>query len=136
MEGRKWRILKGELDDVVRRALLAAERNKEVCGLLVDNGYFLELVLMRNKSRKSGRFAFYYGEIRGIEKASRRLGHKIVGTFFSLLSSPAETGVGEFETSVEGALSLSISPAGGKTALSYTDGEKKVVEFMLLTGWE
>ncbi len=137
MEGRRWRILKGELDDAVRRAVLAAARRREICGLLIDNGYFLELVFMRNKSRTPQKCAFYFGEVRGIEKACRKVGHRIIGTFHSFPSSSAEMGDDHIENGVEGSLLLVISSTEKKATLWQTeDGEAKKAQFVLLTGWE
>ncbi len=137
MEGRRWRILKGELDDAVRRAVLAAARRREICGLLIDNGYFLELVFMRNKSRMPRKCAFYFGEVRTIEKACRKLGHRIIGTFHSFPSSPTEMGDGHVENGVEGSLLLVISSTEKSATLWQTEGgEAKGAQFVLLTGWE
>ena len=137
MEGRKWRILKGELDDAVRRAVLASARRREICGLLIDNGYFLKLVFMRNKSRTPHKCAFYFGEVRSIEKACRKLGHRIIGTLHSFPSSPAEIGEGHIENGVEGSLLLVISSTEKSAALWQTEnGSAKQAPFVLLTGWE
>jgi proteasome lid subunit RPN8/RPN11 len=137
MEGRRWRILKGELDDAVRRAVLASARRREICGLLIDNGYFLELVSMRNKSHTADKCAFYFGEVRTIEKACRKVGHRIIGTFHSFPSSPAEMGDGHVENGVEGSLLLAINPAEKNATLWHTEGGKaKKAQFVLLTGWE
>jgi len=137
MEGRKWRILKGELDDAVRRAVLAAARRREICGLLIDNGYLLELVFMRNKSRTADRCAFYFGEVRSIEKACRKLGHRIIGSFHSFPSSFGEADNGAIEGGVEGSLLLVISSAEkGATLWQIENGERERAPFVLLTGWE
>ncbi len=135
MEDKKWRIFEGDLYEGISRATLAAQRKKEIGGLLVDNGYFLEFAPLRNKSRKGGRASFYYSEIRGIEKASRKLGHRIVGTFQSLLPPRAEDGVGDIEGNIEGTLLLIISPTKRKAVLWETnDGKWERVEFVLLRG--
>jgi len=137
MEGRRWRILEGELDDVMRRAVVASARRREICGLLIDNGYFLELVFMRNKSRTPDKCSFYFGEVRTIEKACRKVGHRIIGTFHSLPSPPREIGDGHIENGVDGSLLLAINPAEKNATLWQTEGGKaKKAQFVLLTGWE
>lgn len=55
----------------------------EICGLLVDNGYFIELTQVTNKTKRWGGFSFYAHEIRLIEKAVRFMKHEIIGTFHS-----------------------------------------------------
>ena len=138
MEGRRWRILKGELDDAVRRAVLAAARKREICGLLIDNGYFLELVFMRNKSRTPSKCAFYFGEVMAVEKACRKVGHRIIGTFHSFPASCAEAeGDGHIDNSVDGSLLLVISSTEKKATLWQTeDGGTKKAPYIVLTGWE
>ena len=64
-------------------AKLAKAGGKELCGLILDNGYFLELVLVRNKSKRSGGFSFNFGEVSAIQKMARLCNHEIVGTFHS-----------------------------------------------------
>jgi len=137
MGGRRWRILDGELDDAVRRAVLAAARRREICGLLVDNGYFLELVFLRNKSRMPNKCTFYFGEVRAIEKACRKMGHRIIGTFHSLPSSSAEIGDDRIENGVEGSLLFVISSTEKRATLWQTeDGLTKETQFVLLTSWD
>ena len=137
MEGRKWRMLEGELDDAVKRAVLAAARRREICGLLIDNGYFLELIFMRNKSRMPNKCAFYFGEVRTMEKACKKVGHRVIGTFHSFPSSSAEMGDDRIENGVEGSLLLVISSTEKKATLWQTEeGQVKQVPFTLLTGWE
>jgi len=137
MEGRKWRILEGDLDDAVKRAVLAAARGREICGLLIDNGYFLELISMRNKSRIPDKCAFYFGEVRTIEKACRKVGHRIIGTFHSFPGSSADIGEQRVENGVDGTLLLVISSTEKKATLWQTEGRQaKQAPFTLLTGWE
>jgi len=137
MEGRKWRILEGELGDAVKRAVLAAAKGREICGLLIDNGYFLELIFMRNKSRIPNKCAFYFGEVRAIERACRKVGHRIIGTFHSFPASVADIGGQRVENGIEGSLILVISSAEKKATLWQTEGgQAKKAPFTLLTGWE
>lgn len=66
----------------------------EICGLILDNGYFYELIRVRNKSKHGGGFSFYFTEIRTIQKMAKLFGHEIVGTFHSHpvgISTPGES---------------------------------------------
>lgn len=63
----------------------AAEKKDgaEICGLLIDNGYFIDLIQVKNKSKRIGSFAFYENEIKLLEKAVHFMKHEIIGTFHS-----------------------------------------------------
>jgi proteasome lid subunit RPN8/RPN11 len=91
---RQFRLLRSQLNAFISDAV-AADRyfpGTEVCGLLVDNGYFLHLYRASNKVKKGGGYAFYVNEIRRIEKAVTVLGYEVVGTFHSHPSYIAEPG--------------------------------------------
>ena len=78
------RILQFDADNILINAINAANNDgMEICGLLVDNGYFLEIHQTQNKCSQGGKFSFYESEITDIKKATEILGHKIVGTFHS-----------------------------------------------------
>ncbi len=93
----KYRILQRQLRQVMTAANSSARRNgAEICGLLVYNGYFIELVKVKNKVKRGGGFSFYYNEVRFIEKAASIMGHQIIGTFHShpyYISSPGESDI-------------------------------------------
>jgi proteasome lid subunit RPN8/RPN11 len=78
------RILKTQFKEIQIAARNSAKLNgREVCGLILDNGYFFELIQVRNKTKRGGGFSYYYNEIRAIEKMARTFKHEIVGTFHS-----------------------------------------------------
>ena len=74
----------------------ATKGGREICGLLIDNGYFIELLPTKNKNRKGGGFEFYPEEIRDINVISQKVGHEIVGTYHShplYIASPCRTDI-------------------------------------------
>ena len=78
------RILRVDADNILKKAITAANDDGiEICGLLVDNGYFLEIVQTQNECSHGGGFSFCSSEIIDIEKAAKILGHNVVGTFHS-----------------------------------------------------
>ena len=82
---KKFRLLNNQVIAMIEAASVAAEgiTNAEICGLLIDNGYFIELIKVNNKSKRWGSFAYYVNEINLIEKAMRLMNHEIIGTFHS-----------------------------------------------------
>jgi len=83
---------------LVKQAVKTAEpAGREICGLLVDNGTLLELVPMKNKSKAPGSFQLSWKKIKRAERAARRLGHRVVGTFHSHPASPAVPGPSDLE---------------------------------------
>ena len=73
-----------QLHRMIRDArLLADEGGREICGFLIDNGYFIEMIRLKNKKRSGGGFSFYLREADLIEKACKAMKHDIVGTFHS-----------------------------------------------------
>ncbi len=42
---KQYKFLKSELDKFINKAILSAAKDgKEICGLLADNGYFIEII--------------------------------------------------------------------------------------------
>ena len=81
---RRVKFLKSQFVTVQKAAKKLADLNgREVCGLLLDNGSFLELIQVRNKTKRAGGFSFYVAEIRAICKKASLHGCEIVGTFHS-----------------------------------------------------
>jgi hypothetical protein len=53
----KFRFLKEQVVNTFKLAIEQANNaGAEICGLLVDNGYFIELVQTKNKSRGGTQF--------------------------------------------------------------------------------
>ncbi len=81
---KKLRLLKKQLIKMINEAVsFAGQNGQEICGLLVDNGYFIELIQVNNKVKIGGGFAFYANEIRFLQKAVDKMDHEIIGTFHS-----------------------------------------------------
>jgi proteasome lid subunit RPN8/RPN11 len=81
---RRAKFLKSHFKTIQKEAKKMAEMHGgEVCGLIVDNGSFFELIQVRNKSKRSGSFSFYVEEVRAIQKMATLREHEIVGTFHS-----------------------------------------------------
>jgi proteasome lid subunit RPN8/RPN11 len=111
-------ISKRELHRLIGEARAAAkDGGKEICGLLVENSYFLELIGCKNKSRRPGSFAFYYDEVRSIVAAAKRLGHEAVGTFHSHPLSHPEPGERDLSNAPDDSLMLIIDGVASEAAL-------------------
>ncbi len=79
-----YRLLKKQVKKKITHAKQAAKNHgAEICGLLVDNGYFLELIQVKNISKRGGSFRFCPKEVECIEKSVKQMDHAIVGTFHS-----------------------------------------------------
>jgi proteasome lid subunit RPN8/RPN11 len=114
----RYFIHQTDLRRLVGRAAAVAKRHaREVVGLLIDNGFFLELVECRNKSRRAGSFSFYYVDIRSKVAAAERLGHEVVGTFHSHPAGLAKPGEGDVTNAVDNSLMLIIDCTGREAAL-------------------
>ena len=93
----KYKISKSNLDRMIIEAVMAAKKNGlEICGLLIFNGYFIELVKVRNKIKRGGGFEFYVNDIRFLQKATKKIDHEIIGTFHShpeYIAKPSESDI-------------------------------------------
>jgi proteasome lid subunit RPN8/RPN11 len=65
------------------KAVVRAKEAREICGLLIDNGHFVQVRETRNISRRRGSFRLDMREINSLCRASEKLGLKVVGTFHS-----------------------------------------------------
>ena len=89
-----WKIRRNDY----KRLLLLSRREtkrhfgREICGFLIDNGYYLHLWLTQNGRKTPGGFSYYTGEVRQLESITRKLGIEIVGTFHSHPTSEAVPG--------------------------------------------
>jgi proteasome lid subunit RPN8/RPN11 len=129
-----YKILRNHLRRAIDDAVLAAnDGGREVCGLLVDNGYLLEVVKTGNKIKRGGGYEYYYSEVRSIVKAAGRLGHETVGTFHSHPLSIAKPGESDIANAVEDSLMLIIDVVSKKTRLWHiVRGAAKEVKYTLL----
>jgi len=111
----------------------AADGGKEICGLLVDNGYFIELIKTKNKRKTGGGFAFYSQEVRSIKVAAEKLGHEIIGTFHSHLLYIAAPGESDIANVVDDSLMLIIDVLEKKAGLWHIENQKaKKAQFILI----
>jgi proteasome lid subunit RPN8/RPN11 len=108
-------------------------RGAEVCGLILDNGSLCELVQVRNKVKRGGGFAFYFGEVRGIEKWAGLCNHKIVGTFHSHPLGLPEPGPSDLSNALEGDMMFIFDVLGRSARLWHIKNRKaKELRFRLL----
>ncbi len=96
-----------------------------MCGLILANGLFFELVLTRNKSKRGGGFAFYYKDVRAIQAMARMCDHEIVGTFHSHPVGLATPGPSDISNALNDSLLL-IFDVVGKCAQLWHVKEKSV----------
>jgi proteasome lid subunit RPN8/RPN11 len=99
------------------RARDEARDIREICGLLIDNGCFLQMKVTRNRSRRRGSFVLDQREIKKIRQASKTLGLKVVGTFHSHPISPAQPGRTDIEGAAAGSLMLIFDSIGKEVRL-------------------
>jgi proteasome lid subunit RPN8/RPN11 len=117
-EMKQYKFLKSELDKFINKAILSAAKDgKEICGLLADNGYFIEIIQTKNKIKNGGGFAFYYKEVRQIVAAAEKLGHEIIGTFHSHASFIAKPGENDIACAEDDSLMMIIDVIGKQAAL-------------------
>jgi proteasome lid subunit RPN8/RPN11 len=114
----KHKFISRQLRATLREARTAARDGyRETCGLLVDNGYFLELVPIRNRARRPGRFVLDGPRTRASVRATRQLGWRVVGTFHSHPWSTAEPGAGDIAGALRGSLMLVVDCIEGHAKL-------------------
>jgi proteasome lid subunit RPN8/RPN11 len=128
------RLLRKELAKLIKNANSLARKNgKEICGLLIDNGHFLELIQVRNRSKKGGSFSFDSREIGSIERAAKKLKHEILGTFHSHPYFSAIPGKSDLANVSEDEYMLIIDSMGKKASLWHVRNDrKKEIKFQLL----
>jgi proteasome lid subunit RPN8/RPN11 len=103
------RIEKKDLARTIKKAERAAHSDgREICGLLIDNGHFLEILETSNISQEGGHFQFDAKQIRRIKKAVTEIHHEIVGTFHSHPLAGAKPGSGDINGTVDDSLMLII----------------------------
>lgn len=130
------RLLKKQVSSVIDAASAAAvdEKSAEICGFLIYNGYFIELVRVRNKSKKWGSYAFYENEIRLLEKAADAMGHEIVGTFHSHPYGDSSPSKSDILNTNDSSYMIIIDVTRKEFGLWYIqNNDKTKVEFDLLT---
>jgi proteasome lid subunit RPN8/RPN11 len=121
----KYRILNTQLRRTIAEACRLANGGMEICGLLIDNGYFIEMIRMRNKSKKPCSFSFYLAEADAIEKACKQLNHEIVGTFHSHPFSMAEPGNSDIAKAFDNEIMLIIDVIKNEAKLWRVSSKRK-----------
>ena len=132
---KRYRLLKSQFDNASRLAGKSAKINgTEICGLLVDNGFFIELVHVRNKSRRGGGFSFYLNEIRAIQKMAKTFDHEILGTFHSHPVGLPEPGKSDRTYALDNSVMLIFDVMGKKAGLWRIKNKKALpLEFDLIS---
>ncbi len=129
-----YRLKRKQLHKLINDSVSASRDNaKEVCGLIVDTGYFLELIQVKNKIKRAGSFAFYVDEVNKIESAASILSYKIVGTFHSHPYYLAKPGESDLAAAEDGELMLVIDCLDKEAMMWKVKGKSaKKVKFELI----
>jgi proteasome lid subunit RPN8/RPN11 len=114
---RTWKILQRSYRDLLKVARQEGKDDKEICGFLIDNGYFLQLHRTQNTCTREGSFSYCKKEVRTLEKAVKRLGIEIIGTFHSHPISEAVPGPNDIKYAVEDSLMLIFDCIGKEARL-------------------
>lgn len=124
---REYKILKVELAKIISHSVIVSKnRGMEICGLLIDNGYFVELLEVKNKTKRGGGFSFLYEEIKTIQKISKMFKHEIIGTFHSHPSYIAEPSESDVKGALNDSLMIVIDVMGRNALLWHIKDRKKV----------
>jgi proteasome lid subunit RPN8/RPN11 len=116
---------------------VAEPKGREICGLILDNGYLLELLPVKNQTRAPGSFAISWKRWRKARRAARRLGHRVVGTFHSHPVSEAAPGPSDIQFAREGDLMLIFSCWDREARLWHIrEGKAMPLTFEVLGGSE
>lgn len=106
----------------------AKNDGKEICGLLVDNGYYVDLIQVKNKIERGSSFAFYVNEIRAIQKAVSTLNYEIIGTFHSHPVGLAEPGKSDIENTHNDSYMIIFGVMEKEIELWYIDKNYKTIK--------
>ncbi len=107
-----------ELSRTIRKAKgLARKESKELCGFLVHNGHFIELIETRNESTEKGHFKINKTQYHRIKKAIKTVHHDLIGSFHSHPVSEAKPGPGDIKGSENNSLMLIIDCIGNEAKL-------------------
>jgi proteasome lid subunit RPN8/RPN11 len=123
-----------QLARVIREARAAADDGqREMCGLLVDTGFFLDLIPIRNRARRPGRFVFDARQVRAVGAALKQANRIIAGTWHSHPLATAQPGPGDIAAAVEGDLMLIVDCTGRKAKLwRIRKGAARAVPFRVI----
>ncbi|HWF19737.1 MAG TPA: Mov34/MPN/PAD-1 family protein [Verrucomicrobiae bacterium] len=96
---------------------LSKSNGREICGLIIDNGHFFELIQLGNKIKRGGGFAFYFKEVRDVCKMARLCGHIVVGSFHSHPVGLAEPGPSDVQNAMDDSIMLIYDVMGRSAKL-------------------
>jgi proteasome lid subunit RPN8/RPN11 len=99
------------------KAVVRAKEAREICGLLIDNGHFLQVRETRNISRRRGSFCLDMREINSLCRASEKLGLKVVGTFHSHIVWFPKPGPGDIRGAEDNSLMLILDSMNKQVGL-------------------
>lgn len=106
---RTYSFLASTLRKQIKNATIAAKDNgREICGLLLDNGHFLEMIPIKNKVKTGGGFQFEIGGVRSVIKAAKIFDYEVVGTYHSHPAFFAKPSESDIENAVDDSLMLVI----------------------------
>jgi proteasome lid subunit RPN8/RPN11 len=109
----RYRVVGAQLSQVGRRARGEARlRQREVAGVLVGRDGIIQLVPLRNVSRRRGSFALLKSDIQATARAARRLLGNVLGTFHSHIASDATPGPRDIREASDGSLMLIYDTIG------------------------
>ena len=114
-----WKILRKDYQYLLRLARHEANQGcgKEICGFLIDNGYFLHLQPTRNKSKNGGSFSYYKKDVEALLKSTKVLNQEIIGTFHSHPLSKAIPGPNDVKYTEDDSLMLIFDCIGNEGKL-------------------
>jgi proteasome lid subunit RPN8/RPN11 len=113
----KNRIRKADIRRLMRKAVGSAKRYREIGGLLIDNGHFLQLREMRNVSKREGSFVLDSREINSVTRAAEKLDLAVVGTFHSHIAWYAKPGEGDINGAEDNSMMLIFDPVDREARL-------------------
>jgi [CysO sulfur-carrier protein]-S-L-cysteine hydrolase len=130
------RIIRQDLLQAIRKARKVArdEEGREICGLLVHNGHFIEIHETANIAEETGKFHFDMKQIKALKRAVGLLGHEIVGIFHSHPASEAKPGPGDLKGALDDSLMLIIDCIGSEALLwKIKDGKARKASVQTIT---
>ena len=113
------RLLHTKLVELAAYAALMAKKDREICGLLIDNGFCFDMLVVPNKSKSIGSFAFDETAVKRIKRAVQLTGNEIIGTFHSHPWSPAKPSKSDIENTLDDSLMMIISVSDQSAKLWY-----------------
>jgi proteasome lid subunit RPN8/RPN11 len=131
---RQAKFLKSQFERIQKEARRAAEPNgREVCGLILDNRVFFELIQVRNKTKRGGSFSFYFNEVRAVRNMAGLCDHEVVGTFHSHPVGAPKPGPSDVCNALDDSIMLIFDVMGRSASLWHIkDGESKQLPFSFI----